>query len=79
MVNRFELSKEQQEAFKKIRGNKYGEGGSFFGMCMNQALTHNRSFEEMLKYNLDIQNQIDNTYEELMKEVKPSTVSYEKK
>ena len=74
----FDLNLKQQKMFKKIRSNKYGEGGSFFGMVANQALQYNKSFEEMLKYNLDIQAEIDETYEELTKD-KEGVVTYEKK
>lgn len=78
MTEKYNLTEEELQIFMKIRSNKYGEGGSFFGMCINQSLTHNISFENILKANLGIQARIEKTYEEGLKDEKPSTISFNK-
>lgn len=67
-MEKFNLSSEELKEFVKIK-NSYGNGGAFFGMCMNQSFDNDLDFEIVLKRNLIIQGRLDKTLEEADKGV----------
>ena len=75
----YKLDDRQEKAFMKIRSNTYGEGGAFFGMCMNQAMEYNLDFEVILKKNLTIQANVEDTFGAVKAKIEEGVVVAHKK